>query len=104
MQIVSMACWYNNWKKNKQTKQLHLILSKFTVFFCLFSYFVFYFSKLKLILFYDWVIYYNTNKNTNFASAPCVCVYIYMYIYVCMYVCACEVSVSVWNKKYAKKK
>ena len=53
MQIISKACWYNNWKK------MAAILSKFTVL-CLFSYFVVYFFKFKLIFFYNRIMYYYT--------------------------------------------
>ena len=49
MQIISKVCWFNNWKKKKK---MAAILSKFTVL-CLSPYFVVYFLKLRLILFYN---------------------------------------------------
>ena len=45
------------------------ILSKFTIL-CLFSYFVVYFSKLKLILFYNRVVYYYTRIFLNLLPYP----------------------------------
>ena len=52
-EFILKICWYNNWKKKKMTA----ILSKFTVL-SQSSYFIVYFLKLKLTLFYNRVDYY----------------------------------------------
>ena len=75
------------------------ILSKFSVL-CL-SYFIVYFLKSKLILFYNSAVYHYTRIFLNFLLSlymnvcVCVCVNIYIYIYkksqqcVCVRVCVC---------------